>query len=224
MGRMLKRVPLDFNWPMNVVWKGYISPYRETKCDVCEGSGLNKETKKLSDDWYTRTDGEEGWMYHLEQEEIQALINKKRLKHFLDNNKGVIPTADKFNEWARKSVFAYDNINRVICVESRAKRLGVYGKCEFCNGKGGYFCDDKYEELADYWETIEPPKGEGYQLWGNCSEGSPISPVFESLDNLCEWAEKNATTFANFKATKEEWKEMLTNNNVAHKEGNMIFM
>ena len=75
---------------------------------------------------------------------------------------------------------------------------------------------DKLKELC------EPPKGEGYQLWNTTSEGSPISPVFETLDKLCEWCEVNATTFGKFKATKEEWKEMLQDGFVYHKEGNVI--
>lgn len=69
-----------------------------------------------------------------------------------------------------------------------------------------------------------PPKGKGYQLWENCSEGSPISPIFKTLDELCEWAEDNATTFADFKTTKEKWKEMLSDDNVHHREGNLIFI
>jgi hypothetical protein len=69
-----------------------------------------------------------------------------------------------------------------------------------------YFAEmnDKLQELC------EPPKGVGYQLWETMSKGSPISPVFRTLDELCEWCETNATTFANFKATKEQWKQMLS--------------
>lgn len=80
---------------------------------------------------------------------------------------------------------------------------------------------EKYSEL---FKKIEPPNGKGYQLWENCSEGSPISPVFETLEKLCEWAEKFATTFGGFTATKEEWKEMLLKDFVHHRESNMIFM
>jgi len=66
--------------------------------------------------------------------------------------------------------------------------------------------------------------GDGFQLWSTTSEGSPISPVFESLDELCEWASENETTFALFKASKEEWKSMLENDFVFHKEGNITFI
>jgi len=84
MSRELKRVPLDFDWPQNIIWKGYLNPYQPTPCKLCKESGYNSKTKKLSDDWYThlRTDGKEGWFQHLEQEDVQALIDADRLWDF----------------------------------------------------------------------------------------------------------------------------------------------
>ena len=35
--------------------------------------------------------------------------------------------------------------------------------------------------------AIEPPEGTGYQLWETVSEGSPVSPVFETKEKLCKW-------------------------------------
>lgn len=35
-------------------------------------------------------------------------------------------------------------------------------------------------------ELLAPPKGDGYQLWETTSEGKPMSPVFATLDELCE--------------------------------------
>lgn len=110
------------------------------------------------------------------------------------------------------------------------------GHCEQCRKmaeiKGipmtSYNCPDfdKYleEPLAKLNELLAPPTGDGYQLWETTSEGSPASPVFATLDELCEWCEKYATTFANFKASKDEWKEMLGEGFVHHQEGNMIFI
>lgn len=60
-------------------------------------------------------------------------------------------------------------------------------------------------------ENVEPPVGEGYQLWEFTSEGSPQSPVFSSLRELCEWCEKNATVYAKTKATREQWHDILKN-------------
>lgn len=63
-----------------------------------------------------------------------------------------------------------------------------------------------------------------YRFWETTSEGSPVSPVFTTFDELCEWCEDNASTFASFKATKEEWKKMLDDGFVYHQEGNVIMM
>ena len=101
--------------------------------------------------------------------------------------------------------------------------------CKKCD-QNGHRCDVESERCLWYHPTNrekwykEVPKGEGYQLWNTTSEGSPISPVFETLDELCEWAETNATTFAYFTATKEQWKKMLDKNFVYHEEGNCMFI
>ena len=111
-----------------------------------------------------------------------------------------------------------------------------YPKCEQCRKMASikdipmtdYGCPNfaKYleEPMKKMRELLAPPKGNGYQLWEATSQGSPVSPVFATLDELCEWCEKNATTFAHFKATKEEWRKMLEDDNVHHKEGNCIFL
>lgn len=197
MGREIKRVALDFNWPLETSWKGYHNPYRAIDCKQCDGSGLNPATKKLSDDWYAhlRTDGRDGWSNHLEQAEVDALIEAGRLQDFTHTwdaeggrkprADGYLPTADDVNKWSRRG-FGHDAINQWICVEARAKRLGIYGKCTLCNGKGYYWCDDKYEQLHEDWQQIEPPAGEGWQVWETVSEGSPITPVFPTSEELIQ--------------------------------------
>lgn len=74
------------------------------------------------------------------------------------------------------------------------------------------------------WRPTDPPAGEGYQLWEDCSEGSPVSPVFTSLEELCAWCADHATTFGSFRATKEEWREMLDGGVVHAQKGNMLFL
>ena len=58
MGRLLKRVPLDFKWAKNQIWKGYLNPYRSFECKSCNGEGLNEATRALSDNWYTHSNRE----------------------------------------------------------------------------------------------------------------------------------------------------------------------
>lgn len=98
--------------------------------------------------------------------------------------------------------------------------------------KGIPFTDYKCPDFDTYLkepmdrlkELLSPPKGDGYQLWETTSEGSPVSPIFCTLDELCEWCETNATVFANFKATKEEWKQMLSDDLVVYKSDNILFI
>lgn len=70
--------------------------------------------------------------------------------------------------------------------------------------------------------VVDPPKGDGFQLWETTSKGSPVSPVFETLDKLCEWCESNCTVFADIKISKEQWKEMLDNDFVHAKVGKVV--
>lgn len=54
MGRELKRVPLDFQWPENKVWDGYLNPHYAMShdCPACAGSGSSPEARRLKDQWY----------------------------------------------------------------------------------------------------------------------------------------------------------------------------
>ena len=218
-------VPLNFKWPMNEVWKGYCNPYRPTKCKSCDSSGLNPKTKKLQDDWYSfgSSDRFGGWCYNLTDEDVKALLDEGRLMDFTREDKDYIPSAGEVNAWARKFI-GHDSINQWVCVKARAEREGFYGNCEWCVGIGHYWADDKFEKLYEEWEWIEPPEGEGYQLWENTSEGSPISPVFKTMEELCVHAADNCTTFGSSKTTAIEWRKMLDEDFVVHKVGNALFI
>ena len=52
MGRVLKRVALDFDWPLKEIWKGYLNPIRVPQCVYCDGSGESPEAKRFSEEWY----------------------------------------------------------------------------------------------------------------------------------------------------------------------------
>ena len=53
MGRELKRVPLDFDWPLMQPWKGYLNPHYVAKdCAACQGQGWSPEAKHMNDLWY----------------------------------------------------------------------------------------------------------------------------------------------------------------------------
>ena len=147
MGRELKRVPLDFNYPLKQVWYGYFMNYIST-CHSNDSKDYCEQCKKMA--------------------EIKGIPMKS------------------------------------------------YGCPDF---------DNYLKEVQEKLKMLcEVPEGEGYQLWETTSEGSPVSPVFETLDALCEWCEDNATTYGSSKASKEQWKQMLTDGFVYHQENGVIYM
>lgn len=232
MGRTLKRVPMDFDWPLKVVWKGYCSPYRATECRACGGTGYNPKTRRLSEDWYDLQGTGKRWCDKLLQVEVDALVEDGRLRTYVDGEWKKVPrTAEEVNKANRRESsfnheLHHDGSNHYRCVKIRGERLGFYGLCTVCEGSGNFWCDPKYEKLADEWERTEPPEGPGYQMWETTSEGSPSSPVFATMDELCVWCAEFATTFGSFKATAEEWRKMLDADFVYHedKERRMIFL
>jgi hypothetical protein len=80
----------------------------------------------------------------------------------------------------------------------------------------GYLPQTDEEAEDETWEGTEPPEGEGYQLWETTTEGSPQSPVFATLDELCTYAAERCTTFASNKTSAAEWRRMLDDGFVCH--------
>lgn len=54
MGREIKRVPLDFSWPIGETWKGFLNPYwkHRSECPDCGGRGYAPDANRLFDQWY----------------------------------------------------------------------------------------------------------------------------------------------------------------------------
>lgn len=187
------------------------------------------------------------WHHHLIQADVDALIAANRLGDFtreprteeqrevvrqkvaaggnswLPESNGYIPTAEEINEWSIGGM-GHDGINASVCIEARCQREGAEYRCAECLGSGDLWPSPEVEAAYEAWEPTEPPDGPGYQLWQTTSEGSPASPVFATLEELCDWCAGNATTFASFTATAEEWREMLDAGFVRHKEGCNIFI
>lgn len=217
--RTLKRVPLDFQWPLNEVWEGYTNPYPgPLTCNLCDGSGYNTATKQIADSFYSFEDRSRAWHDKITQDEVQALVDQDRLMDFTHTWKqgegwkrredGYIPTAEEVNAYQhRGGLGSHDAINRFILIEARAKRLGVFGKCPVCNGEGTLpHPNEAIRKLHEEWKEYEPPTGAGYQLW--CSDGNPISPVFASAEELADWCAQNATIFASEKTSRANWLNM----------------
>ncbi|HXS23395.1 MAG TPA: hypothetical protein VN719_04140 [Gemmatimonadales bacterium] len=188
------------------------------------------------------------WSHHLIQADVDALVAAHRLMDFthvprteeqrqvveakiaaggnswLPEPNGYVPTAEEVNNWSIGGL-GHDSTNCYICVTARCEREGAPVLCTECGGSGDQWPSKAHQHLAEeLWKPIDPPTGEGYQLWETTTEGSPQSPVFASLDELCAWCETNASTFGRYTATASEWRDMLEKNFVHARQDNVVFM
>lgn len=70
--------------------------------------------------------------------------------------------------------------------------------------------DEYFKEVFDKMtELCEPPKGDGFQLWETTTEGSPVSPVFDTIDELADWCAENITSYGKDKLSKKNWQKNL---------------
>lgn len=117
MGREIRRVPLDFDWPINQIWKGFVSPYSGVKCTPCDGRGYSPESRRLMEIWYGfhkepeyismgggRRYNTNAWCHNLEQEDVDVLLEHDRLWDFTR-----VPINDEQREIVRKEIAAGRN-------------------------------------------------------------------------------------------------------------------
>lgn len=263
MGREVRRVAMDFDWPLKKTWHGFLNPYQSCPCPHCSGSGYSPQAKRISDEWYgmapfspaaygavplslespillarARRNVEQSpeyygsgeravlreaarlhalwigqWCHHLIQVDVDALCEEGRLQDLTSEwtkDRGWVrtkpnPTAAEVNEWSLSGM-GHDSINNWICVEARCKREGVPVKCSACNGEGEIWQSPELKAAHKAWESFGPPVGEGWQAWETTSEGSPISPVFATPEDLARWlADTGASSFGSRTATYEQW-------------------
>jgi len=190
----------------------------------------------------------DSWENNLEQEDVEALLKENRLWDFTrvpinDEQKEIVakkiadggnswlpfdngykPTAKEVNDWNLKAM-GHDSLNCSIVIQARLKKQGKSHLCQKCNGTGKNWQHPKAKSLYKNWKSYDPPKGDGFQLWTTTSEGSPMTPVFRTLEELCYYCEKEkVSVFGIRTATKDEWMKMLDDGFVYHQEGNAIFI
>jgi hypothetical protein len=255
VGREVRRVPVDFNWPLEKVWDGYLMPasLRENPCPACErgyspdGEALFKlwygyvpfdpastgaerltadtpavrafaernvssapsyhgvgeravvvEAERLADLWNGQ------WCHHLAQEDVDALVDAGRLMDFTHTFDRVNrwqpkdppyrPAAAEVNEWSLRGL-GHDAINAGVVISARCEREGKPVVCATCAGRGNVEAYPGQRAEADAWESVEPPEGDGWQVWETVSEGSPITPVFASANELVDHLATTGTTW-----------------------------
>jgi hypothetical protein len=276
MGRQVMRVQLDFEWPLDQVWKGYINPYHRQwiECPECDASGFSTEYLQLSKFWYGASpfndtpapvmDFQNGlvrfgtvycgdgasfefarkcvgknshavdlgvkylrrfehndvtiampaseelrhrvyeklnscWSRMLDDDDVAELLKGDRLWDFtrdwtengwVDKDPPVIPTPEEVNASTLRGL-RHDSINQMIVIYGYLDRYRLPNECPHCKGEGGRYPNEEIAKQADAWKPEAPETGEGYQIWEDVSEGSPISPVFEKPEDLAQWMSQN---------------------------------
>lgn len=233
MGREIMRVPFGFDWPMSKPWMGFINPYTKffKKCVHCDGSGESREYKLLIHDWYGWDETgsfkiNDGSRCELTQEEVNLLVDEHRLYDFAADWQGpgkgwvprknpdgsqFYPDAKTVNDAAREGPLVHDTINQHIVCKARAERFGIDTNCKHCNGKGGFWQSEEYQKKHDAWfdsERFGPPAGTGWQVWETVSEGSPVTPVFETADELIEYLVKNGDEWDQRRAARGDTRSL----------------
>jgi len=91
-------------------------------------------------------------------------------------------------------------------MEQYNEDMDCAARCDLCR---------QYAKLSGYaissyncpvFPFTEPPNGDWYQVWETTSEGSPISPAFETPEELARWlADNKASAFGSQTASYETW-------------------
>lgn len=119
--------------PAREVHDFYFEHYEEREtCSCCDGSGKNKDFAELEEGFYSTGRGRwRGWGDRLTQEEVDLLVDKRRLGRA---KKGEVTPQ---NIRSYQSFIGHDAINRWLLTPVRAKGLGIStDDCFECVGVG----------------------------------------------------------------------------------------
>lgn len=225
MGRDARRVPLDFDWPINKVWKGYLAPeaLQEAPCPDCEHGltadghliqGIAYMIIGLGDDVVEQQRGRNMHPYLAPIHEIAYVHGRPRpTPRFEEFIKGLCPDDRGPDIFGRQP---YQMSRRLL------ELAGLPDEWAYCPKCKGHASIEKYPGQradAEAWEPTEPPTGDGWQMWETTSEGSPISPVFATAEELADYlAATGASMFGNTTASRDRWLSIITGEDFAHVE------
>ena len=210
MGREVKRVPVDFDWPIDEIWRGYLMPdkYNEAKCLDCD----NGRTPALS--WVEAI----VWLLPMLADDLRSQSfadtehqftpfgdDRSKIHPYLSSLMNVYtdrrPSADIAElieglTGEKPTVFGYMGSSASWKIVDKLRQAaGLDEQWGWCKACGGHSTLEKYpgqRAEGEAWTAEEPPTGEGWQLWETVSEGSPISPVFDSPEGLARWMSSDA--------------------------------
>lgn len=223
MGREIKRVPLDFDWPLSKTWGGFLMParLRGTECPDCDGSGQThfgwwlqkfsylmgmladdvrgQENGKALHPWLAEFPHPHGhWEYLIDGtwgsgRDLEVEARRAAQTRFVVDR----PSKDALTFFAALTdqpeenigggIFSRGSDTKYAVMQKLCEVTGVEVGCPTCEGHGSSEAYPGQRAEAEAWEWEQPPVGEGYQLWETVSEGSPITPVFATAEDLARW-------------------------------------
>lgn len=205
MGREVRRVPMDFAWPLNKPWDGFCNPHH-AKCRSCGGAGDTLAMQRLSD------------LVSLLMLSGDDARRGKCHPYFteapLHRTDGMVCGADMLElttglAGREPSRFGHDSVDGWRATKKIVAAAGMHEKwgiCQVCDGHG---MPPDVRAAAEAWEPTNPPTGDGWQVWETVSEGSPISPVFATPEELAR--HMAATRFGGDRGTSyEQWLKFIT--------------
>lgn len=212
MGREVKRVPMDFDWPIEKVWDGFINPHYR-KCQDCDGCGITTARLRLgelirlillSGEDTVRKRGALPHPYFSAMDSLHHTAGKIVSPDMLELTNGL-------SERDGRDIFGYCSTASWTAERKIIVAAGLdpetWGICKTCEGHGE---DPSTRAASEAWVETPPPEGDGWQMWETTSEGSPISPVCASPEELAHWlADNGASSFGSSTATYEQWLHMI---------------
>ena len=197
MGREIKRVPLDFDWPLDKVWEGYLNPHYKPCPDphckhgytparelfnglvrliLLAGSdaavGPQSSSRRIWPHPYFQNIGYRSFDYISPDAAELSTGLAGREPSFMGHD-----SCDSYS--AEKKIIA------------AAGLPDTWGLCPTCKGSA---VDPESSAAYENWKPTEPPNGDGWQIWETVSEGSPITPVFAAAEELVEHLVQTGTS------------------------------
>lgn len=220
MGREIRRVPLDFDWPLKTVWRGFLNPHggpcpAEARGECFDGHSPGRQylcaivqLLAIAGENGLGSRGVSIWPHPY----IQSLPGTPRL-----NGQAVGPTRDLAELTERlagraPSLFGHDAVDRWRIESAIIKAAGLdpetWGICSVCEGHAD---DPAQRAAAEAWKETPPPIGDAWQLWETTSEGSPISPPMPTPEALARWlVDNSASSFGYQTESYETWLAFIT--------------
>lgn len=175
---------------------------------------IQREARRLCEHWNG------SWSHHLNEGDVAALVKAGRLydlthtfdpvKRWQPKDPPYVPTPREVNIWSI-SGFGHDAINQWVCVNAECERSGAPNQCAACDGEGEHWPSPEAKKLYEDWTPVPLPAGEGYQLWSTTTEGTPMTPVFATPEDLALYCSSHAiSTFGSETANYDTWLKFIS--------------